>query len=127
MALATIAAAGALSACGGEPSGPTRVAERFYAAVERGDGERACAQLSDDAVSELESQEGAACPRAVVKLELSGTRAEHAEAYVTTAKVEMDGGDRVFLDETAAGWRVAAAGCRPEPGEEAPADCEVEA
>ena len=123
--LGTIAAT-ALSGCG-ESREPKRVAERFYAAVEMRDGERACAQLSGDAVSELESQEEAPCGRAVLELELTGSRAQHAEEYLTTARVEMDGGDSVFLDETDEGWRVAAAGCRPQAGEEAPHDCEVEA
>lgn len=116
-----------LAACGGQGTEePRRVAERFYEAVERGDGTRACAQLSPDAVSELESQEESPCRRAVLELKLSGTRARRAEAYIATARVEMDRGDRVFLDETSAGWRVAAAGCRPQPGEEAPHDCELE-
>jgi len=124
VAMAAVAALG----CGGQGTAqPTSVAERFYAAVEQRDGKRACGQLSPDAVSELESQEESPCAEAVLELKLSGARVRDAEAYVTTARVEMDGGDRVFLDETPDGWRVAAAGCRPEPGEEAPHQCEVEA
>lgn len=125
--LLSITLGSGLVACGGQGTeGPRRVAERFYEAVERGDGTRACAELSPDAVSELESQEESPCRQAVLELKLSGTRARRAEAYITTARVEMDRGDRVFLDETSAGWRVAAAGCRPEAGEEAPHDCELE-
>ena len=125
--LALCAAAGVLSACGGQETGePAAVAERFYEAARAGDGIGACAQLSSDAVSELEAVEGSPCRRAVLELELSGVRARGGEAYVTTARVEMDRGDRVFLDKTRAGWRVAAAGCKPQPGEEAPDDCELD-
>jgi ketosteroid isomerase-like protein len=125
--LVSCAAAGIFSACGGQGTGePAAVAERFYEAVERGDGVGACAQLSPDAVSELMSAEESPCPRAVLELKLSGVRARGGEAYVTTARVEMDRGDRVFLDKTRAGWRVAAAGCKTQPGEEAPDDCELE-
>ena len=125
--MASIALASALSSCAGQnTSDPENVAERFYAAVAVRDGAGACAQLTADTLSELESQEESPCARAVLKLKLSGARARRAEAYVTTARVEMDEGDRVFLDETPDGWRVAAAGCRPEPGEEAPQDCELE-
>ena len=125
--LASCVAAGVLSACAGQETGePAAVAERFYETVRAGDGSGACAQLSPDAKSELEAAEGARCPRAVLELELSGVRARGGEAYVTTARVEMDRGDRLFLDRTRAGWRVAAAGCKPQPGEEAPDDCELE-
>jgi ketosteroid isomerase-like protein len=128
MVAVALAAGGALSACGGQATDePTRVAERFYEAVERGDGASACAELSPDAVSELESQGESPCRRAVLELKLAGARARRSEAYLTTARVEMDRGDHVYLDETAAGWRVAAAGCRPEPGDETPDDCELEA
>ena len=46
--------------------------------------------------------------------------------YITDAKVDLDGGDSVFLEETPAGWRVTAAGCKPVPDQEAPYDCEIE-
>ena len=66
------------------------------------------------------------CRTAVTELELSGSTVERSTVYVTSALVELRGGDRVFLDKTPAGWKVSAAGCRPETGEEQPHDCEVE-
>ena len=67
------------------------------------------------------------CPEAVLALKLSGARVTAEQAYVTEAKVETDGGDSVFLEETGDdGWLVTAAGCRPTPDQEAPYDCEVE-
>ncbi len=122
-----VVAAIATSGCGGQSTDdPRGVAERFYAAVARDEGSRACAQLSPDLVTEIEDQEMKPCEKAVLTLELEGSRARSAEAYIETAAVEMDSGDRVFLDETPDGWRIAALGCRTEPGEEAPQDCEAE-
>ena len=123
LALATIA----LPGCGGQGTDdPEGVAERFYAAVAGEHGSRACALLSPDLLTEIEDQEKKPCEEAILTLELNGSVVHHAEAYIETAAVEMDGGDRVFLDETPAGWRIAAVGCRPEPGEETPQGCEAE-
>lgn len=118
----------ALAGCGAtDPSGAADAAERLYAAHAAGDGEAACATLSDDTREQLVKDERKPCPEAVLALDLSGTRATGEQAYVTEAKVETDGGDSVFLEETGAnGWLVTAAGCRPTPDQEAPYDCEVE-
>ncbi len=118
----------ALAGCGATDSdGAADAAERLYAAYADGDGAAACATLSDDTRAQLVEDEGKPCPEAVLALDHSGTRVTGKQAYVTEAKVETDGGDSVFLEETGAhGWRVTAAGCRPTPDQEAPYDCEVE-
>lgn len=127
-ALVVVAVTGlVLAGCGaGEPRGAAASAERLYAAVAAQDGAAACAVLSEDTRLQLESDERRPCAEAVLELQLSGERATETEAYVTEAKVDLDGGDSVFLEETPAGWRVTAAGCRPMPGDETPYDCEVE-
>ena len=102
------------------------VAEEFYSAVSAGDGARACSRLSEHTLTELEKEEMSSCREAVTKLELSGSRAERSTVYVTSALVELRAGDHVFLDKTPEGWKVSAAGCKPQPGEETPDDCEVE-
>jgi hypothetical protein len=56
----------------------------------------------------------------------SGERAVGTSAFITEAKVDLDGGDSVFVEETPEGWLVSAAGCRPVSEQEAPYDCEVE-
>lgn len=119
---------GALAGCGagGEDERAGRVAEAFYSAVSAKDGPRACAQLSESTLTELEKDEMSPCRTAVTELELLGSTVERSTVYVTSALVELRGGDRVFLDKTPAGWKVSAAGCRPETGEEQPHDCEVE-
>ena len=117
----------ALTGCGAtDTGGAADAAERLYAAYSRDDGVAACATLSDDAREQLVKDEQKPCPEAVLALKLAGSRTTGEEAYVTEAKVETDGGDSVFLEETADGWLVTAAGCQPTPGEESPYDCEVE-
>jgi hypothetical protein len=123
LALAGVAVAG----CGADRSDDAaRVAEGFYAAVAEEDGRRACRQLTPGTASQLEKDEGKPCEEAVLALSLSGERAAGSAVYVTAAKVDLDAGDSVFLDEAPGGWRIAAAGCRPQPGEEAPYDCELD-
>jgi hypothetical protein len=125
-----LAVAAALAVgCGGgaDDENATRVAERFYAAVASKDGALACAQLEQSTREALEHDEEMPCPKAVLSLKLSGAKADSATVWVTSAQVRLRRGDTVFLDETAAGWRVAAAGCQPKPGEEEPYQCEVEA
>jgi hypothetical protein len=113
--------------CGAsDADGASAAAHRLYAAVNEDDGVTACEQLSDDTRKQLVSEERKPCPEAILDVELSGTRSIAASAYVTEAKVDLDGGDSVFLEETDEGWKVTAAGCRPAPGEETPYDCELE-
>ena len=100
------------------------VAEGFYDAVARHDGAAACARLSPDARQALEQQASMPCARAVVHLKLSGSRAHIVRVYSTDAAVELVAGDTVFLQDTNQGWRVDAAGCRPQ-GRGEPAECEV--
>jgi hypothetical protein len=117
----------ALTGCGAtDTGGAADAAERLYAAYSREDGAAACATLSDDTRQQLVEDQQKPCAEAVLELKLSGTRTTAEEAYVSEAKVETDGGDSVFLEETADGWLVSAAGCRPAPGPESPYDCEVE-
>jgi hypothetical protein len=123
---ACLAAAAAGCGAGQEDERAAAVAERFYAAVSAKDGSRACAQLSESTVSELEKEEMAPCHEAVTDLQLVGASAQSSTVYVSSARVSLRGGDDVFLDRTPEGWKVSAAGCKPEPGEEQPEDCELE-
>jgi hypothetical protein len=116
----------ALVGCGAADSGGAAdAAERLYAAYSDDDGVAACATLGDDAREQLVEDERKPCPEAVLGLKLSGTRPIAEQAYVGEAKVDIEGGDSVFLEETSDGWQVTAAGCRPAPSQEAPYDCEV--
>jgi hypothetical protein len=126
-ALPLAVAALALTGCGrsGDRASVRGVAEGFYAAVNHHQGARACALLSADARQALEKDESAPCARAVERLQLSGGRARRVEVSSTDAAVALRGGDTVYLQDTARGWRIAAAGCR-HPGYDRPADCELQ-
>lgn len=116
---------GALVGCGtGDDRAEVRAAvERFYRAVERDDGRLACAQLSPDLRASLsKSREGRGCRRAIRTLALKGGRPAAIRVYATSAQVDLDGGDTVFLGHSRLGWRIDAVGCRPKDG--GPYDCE---
>jgi hypothetical protein len=118
----------ALAGCGrsGDRQTVRAVVQDFYAAVRDHEGARACALLSADARKALEDQESKPCAQAVEELSLSNGELGPVRVFVTQAAVELRGGDTVFLGDTPDGWRISAAGCRPdEPGK--PADCELEA
>jgi hypothetical protein len=104
----------------------TDAVTEFLGAVDAGEGERACARLARATVQTLEDEEGKPCAEAVTTLDLTRSDPVKTDVYLTSAEVHLKDGANAFLDETAAGWRVSAAGCRPEPGEEAPQSCEVE-
>jgi hypothetical protein len=82
-----------------------------------------CDLLTPSTRLALESDESAPCPDVVGDLPLTGGAVESVEIWGGNAQVRLSG-DTVFLTETPAGWRVAAAGCQPR-GEE-PYECEVE-
>jgi hypothetical protein len=118
----------ALAGCGASDRAPdaAAVAERFHAALERGSGEAACAELSEETVSKLEQQEAMPCEEAVLQLELPrGGDAAETDVYVTTASVALAEGGTTFLDEGSQGWKVSAAGCTPT-APNLPYDCVLE-
>ena len=127
-ALLAVAAAVGLVACdaGDDELAAARVAQDFYAAVAASRGRAACELLGESTTMQLEKDEMAPCPKAVLRLKLSGSRTADATVYVTSARIDLRRGDSVFLDEAARGWKVSAAGCKPRAGEEEPYDCEVE-
>jgi hypothetical protein len=102
------------------------VAERFHAALESGDGQAACNELSEETASKLEQQEKKPCEEAILSLELpKGGRVVDAHVYQTSALTQRAEGGSDFLDKGPAGWTVSAAGCEPTaPGQ--PYDCELE-
>ena len=127
IALAAVVAV-ALAGCGraDDERVTSVVTQRFLRAVEQHDGSRACAQLSDGAVEALEHDEGKSCAKAAPELDVSPSRVTRAEVFGTGAKVDLADGESAFLELTRNGWRLSAAGCRPQPDDH-PYVCEVEA
>ena len=100
------------------------VAAQLHAGVAAGDGEAACVRLSPPAAAALEREEKRPCATAVVDLELGSSEVAEVEVWETEAVVIFADGGRTFLGRRPGGWKVSAAGCRPQPG--GPAECEVE-
>ena len=102
------------------------VSQRFHAALDSGDGQAACDELSDETASKLEQEERKPCDEAILDMDLpkSGTVAvrgvEMRSAYAGLAEGSAD-----FLDEGPEGWEVSAAGCRAVTPDR-PYECELE-
>jgi hypothetical protein len=117
-----------LAACGtaGRERDVVAVTEQFHAALERDDGQAACAELNPDTASKLEQEEQKPCEEAITSLQLpkGGTVAD-TRVYVTSAFASLAEGTVDFLDESSEGWWISAAGCSPA-GPNQPYDCELE-
>ena len=87
------------------------------------DAEARCDLLAPTTLAAFEEDQTAPCTDAVQQLSLDGGAVTSVEVWGGDAQVRMDG-DTLFLTETRAGWRVAAAGCTSRG--DAPYDCEVE-
>ncbi|TCC44866.1 hypothetical protein E0H73_45100 [Kribbella pittospori] len=114
----------AATACGSNlPAPPSSTAERFYRAIEAGDGSAACNLLAPQTVQEVEQSERAPC-RSVILGEDIPTAGEVTELqqYGTQAQVQLRG-DTAFLAEFDDGWRIIAAACTARG--DRPYDCKL--
>jgi hypothetical protein len=104
------------------------VTARFYDAVRADRGEAACDLLTDETASQLQSQSGQACGDVIKRLDYQGGSVAAAVVYVTSAKVDLSGGESAFLSLEPDGWRLSAVACRPVSGKprDRPFECEVE-
>src|SRR4051794_3547734 len=127
-AVVLVAAALACAGCGrGSDEAATRaVTQRFLDAVAAHDGVDACAQLSSDTRSQVESQEHRRCPVAILGLGLDSGRVINVAVYLTSAKADLSNGQSAFLDQSPQGWELSAVGCQPQGGKPAdePFDCD---
>ncbi|WP_433573613.1 hypothetical protein [Streptomyces sp. CA-251247] len=121
-----VALFGVLTGCGAvdEREAAIRSAvERFDAAVAAKDGASLCAALAPGTRSELEDSEHQPCAEAAAGLGLPPAGAvDGMDVYGQEARV-VAAGDTLFLSRFTGGWKVVAAGCRPEPGQ--PYQCAV--
>ena len=125
--LAAVAAGVAISGCGtsaGERDVRASVG-RFEAALQSKDGAAACKELSSETRSSLESDEKKPCDEAIGETDLKPVSGvEDVSVWITGGLVKLNG-DTLFMDETAEGWKISAAGCKSQ-GSEKPYDCELE-
>jgi hypothetical protein len=101
-----------------------QVASDFSSALARGDTVRACGLLTPATRATLELDESQPCPTALAKASLPATGQIIAASVWSGAAQIRTSGDTLFATRTSAGWRIAAAGCRPQG--EAPYHCVVE-
>ena len=130
LAAPSLLAAVALAGCGqsDDRAAVRATTERFLRAYAADRGAIACAALSSETRKALESQESRPCPRAIASVELGGGPVVQVDVTVTNAKVDLAGGESVFLSEQASGWRISALGCRSAGAPtDMPYDCELEA
>ncbi|MEU3775796.1 hypothetical protein AB0F11_21765 [Streptomyces sp. NPDC032472] len=117
--LFALAAAVLVSGCGASAprvDGARDAALAFARAVAGSDFRAACALLAPGTRQELEEGEQKPCVLALVGQDLPGarTRTVHGtEVYGRQAMVRLEE-DTLFLSQFDGGWRVVAAGCRPE-------------
>jgi len=88
-----------------------------------GDPGTRCDLLAPATLESFEESEAASCTEAIQAVPLDAGEVRSVEVWGGDAQVRLTG-DTVFLTETRSGWRVTAAGCRPQV--DAPYDCEVE-
>jgi hypothetical protein len=119
----------ALAGCGqsDDRAAVRAVTERFYNAYDAKQGAVACSTIASETRKQLESEESEPCPDAVGSLEVSGGPILKVAVVMTNAKVDLAGGESVFLSEEQPGWRITALGCRPtKTPTDTPFDCELE-
>jgi hypothetical protein len=124
------AAAVATAGCGqsGDRDTVRATTTRFLAAYSAHQGAQACAALSEDTRKALQSQEKRPCPDAIGQVELTPGAVKHVDVELTDAKVDLTGGESLFLSVEAAGWKITAVGCKPQGDPtDTPMDCELTA
>jgi hypothetical protein len=114
---------------GGARADVRSVSDRFLKALDAHDGGAACATLSRQARAQLENEEGKPCDEAIVDLGLQRSTVRRVQVYLRNAKADLADGDSLFLSDGVDGWRLDAAGCKPEGRKPAdrPYDCALEA
>lgn len=125
---AVLVSAPVLTGCGAPPEQPAvdSAASAFATAVIQRDGARACALLTQNAAEAASGATDTPCAKAVLNVQESGADIHGVQVWGDAAQVKV-GGDVVFLRRLAVGWRVAAAGCKPQSGQPGlPYTCDVE-
>lgn len=115
---------GVLAGCGtGQREvAASAAAEAFLDALDRRDAAAACTALAPEATKSLTAAEGRSCEESLASQDLPGGAVEEVAVWGDRAQVRTDA-DVVFLAELDSGWKIVAAGCRPQG--ERPYLCEV--
>jgi hypothetical protein len=113
------------SGCGGsaDQTNVRRATTAFFAAITAHQDARACDDLVPQAAKGLQTSDST-CADQIGKLKLAGGPIRAVRVWGYRAQVVL-GDDTVFLTRLRQGWKVTAAGCRPQA--KGPYDCDVEA
>lgn len=124
-AAATLLLLGSVSACSGpDEATATALTTQFYAAVGAGNGAAACDLLAPRTKSDLEQSAKTSCDKAILDEDIPAVgRPIGTEQFGTTAQVDF-GNEKTFLARFQGGWKVMAAGCKPQKPDQ-PYDCQV--
>ena len=95
----------------------------FFTAIAAHQDQGACDDLTPQAAQGLATSESG-CAEQIGDLKLPGGTIRAVRVWEDRAQVVLSG-DTVFLVHLPQGWRIAAAGCRPQS--KGPYDCDVEA
>ncbi len=113
--------------CGGADGrdfGARAAAAAFERALAAYDATALCTALAPGTRDELESSAKAPCARSIAAEDLpTGGAARTVDVYGRQARVVLDA-DTLFLSRFPGGWKVVAAGCRPD-GADRPYACEI--
>ncbi|MFD0278943.1 hypothetical protein ACFVHB_34240 [Kitasatospora sp. NPDC127111] len=98
-------------------------AQRFEAAVQQQDNSALCRALAPGTRQELEDNVKSSCEQAIGDSDLPpASGISRVDVYGQQARVVLDQ-DTLFLSAFPEGWKITAAGCRPEPRK--PYRCEL--
>ncbi|MFI9586100.1 hypothetical protein ACIHCQ_30650 [Streptomyces sp. NPDC052236] len=126
--VALLSSAALAVGCGGADDDRDTAARAAAAAFERAlaaeDTTALCAALAPGTRDELEASAKAPCTRSITAEELpAGGAPRTVDVYGRQARVVLDA-DTLFLSRFPGGWKVVAAGCRPD-GADRPYKCAV--
>ncbi|MFC7934444.1 hypothetical protein [Streptomyces cinereoruber] len=116
-----LTAVAVLCACGAPQArrdGATRAGRAFEEALAADAYGAACALLAPESREQLEEDERQPCARALASQDLPrGEGASSVDVHGRQALLRLEG-ETLFLSQFDDGWRVTAAGCVPEGGDE---------
>jgi len=115
-----------LTACanGGSETGPSAAARAFQSSWKRQDGAALCGLLAPQTRSDVEQSAKKPCAEGILEedLPIAGPPLV-ARVWGRAAQVQSQG-DTLFLSRFPDGWKVTAAGCKPQAAQ--PYDCQVQ-
>lgn len=114
----------AVTSCGSRlPAASSSAAERFYQALDLGDGAAACELLAPQTLHEVEQSAQSQCASAILDEDIpAGGKVVQVRQYGTQAEARTDR-DTAFLAEFDQGWKIVAAACTGQG--QLPYDCKV--